>query len=187
MELNKALLSGATEGFNVISSPLPQGIIYVITLDADTQLPRDTAKKLVGAMAHPMNTPVIDVKTNTVIEGYGIMQPRIGITVQSASRSQFAMVFSGEAGIDTYTKAVSDPYMDLTGEGIYTGKGIYDLRVFSSVMEGKIRENTILSHDLLEGSLARTALLSDIELIDGYPARYSSWAKRQHRWIRTGS
>ncbi|MDP2892007.1 MAG: glucoamylase family protein [Bacillota bacterium] len=184
MDFNKMLLGRNVEGIEALSLPLPAGISYVITLDADTQLPRDAAQKLIGASAHPLNRPVLDETTGTVKEGYGIMQPRIGITVKSALRSVFAMVFSGEAGIDTYAKAVSDPYMDLTGEGIYTGKGIYDLATFMAVIEDKIRDNTVLSHDLLEGSLARTALVSDVELIDGYPSQYSSWARREHRWIR---
>lgn len=184
MEFNELLLGSAIDPLEALSSTLPQNIKYVITLDADTQLPRDTAAKLIGAMAHPLNRAVYSNDAGKVIEGYGIMQPRIGITVRSALRSVFAMTYSGEAGIDTYTKAVSDPYMDITGEGIFTGKGIYDLKVFANCLKDMVRDNTILSHDLLEGSLCRTALVTDTELIDGYPSNYISWSKRQHRWIR---
>ncbi len=181
---NNLLLNVESKPAEAQSGPLPDGIKYVITLDADTQLPRDTAAKLIGAMAHPLNRPIYNEQAGKVSEGYGIMQPRIGITVRSALRSVFAMTYSGEAGIDTYTKAVSDPYMDITGEGIFTGKGIYDLRIFATCLKDMVRDNTVLSHDLLEGSLCRTALVSDTELIDGYPSNYISWSKRQHRWTR---
>jgi cyclic beta-1,2-glucan synthetase len=157
---------------------------YVITLDADTQLPRDNAKRLIGAMAHPLNTPVLNEEGTRVVEGYGLMQPRIGISVDSASRSFFSLAFSGQTGVDPYTTAVSDVYQDLFHEGIFTGKGIYQPEIFDKVLKDAIPENSVLSHDLLEGSYVRTGLASDIELIDGYPAHYIGYSLRLHRWVR---
>ncbi|MDD5018751.1 MAG: glucoamylase family protein, partial [Eubacteriales bacterium] len=148
------------------------------------ELSRDAAVKLVGAMAHPLNRPVVDSKTNTVIQGYGIMQPRIGIDVVSASSSRFSLVFSGKAGLDTYACATSDIYQDGFGTGIYTGKGIFDLPVYMRILRNAFPDNAVLSHDLLEGGYLRCALLSDVVLMDGYPAKYMSWAERQHRWTR---
>lgn len=161
-----------------------KNIKFVITLDADTQLPRDTAKKLIGAMAHPLNKPVLNKDESRVIDGYGLLQPRIGVSVDSASRSLFSLTFSGQTGIDPYTTAVSDVYQDLFHEGIFTGKGIYDPHIFNKLLKKAIPENAILSHDLLEGSYVRAGLASDIELIDGYPANYISYSLRLHRWVR---
>lgn len=185
-EFNSLLLGNNNTGYNVISSNIKalRKAKYVITLDADTQLPRDSAKRLIGAMAHILNRPVTDPVNNKVIRGYGLMQPRISVGTLSANRTLFSKVFSGETGIDMYTLAISDVYQDLFGEGIFTGKGIYDIGVFYNVLKGEIAENTVLSHDLLEGSFARTALVSDIELIDGYPAYYNSSSMRLHRWVR---
>jgi cyclic beta-1,2-glucan synthetase len=159
-------------------------IKYVITLDADTQLPRDNAKKLIGAMAHPLNKPVLNAEGTRVVDGYGLLQPRIGVSVDSASRSFFSLTFSGQTGVDPYTTAVSDVYQDLFREGIFTGKGIYDVEIFNKVLNDAIPENAVLSHDLLEGSYVRAGLASDIELIDGYPAHYISYSLRLHRWVR---
>ncbi|MFY9176826.1 MAG: glucoamylase family protein [Caldicoprobacterales bacterium] len=164
-------------------SILPK-IKFVITLDADTHLPRDAAKRLIGALAHPLNRPVVDKSLDRVVKGYGILQPRIGIAVDSASRSSFALTFSGQTGLDPYTTAVSDVYQDLFCEGIFTGKGAYEVDVFNDVLKDAIPENTILSHDLLEGSYIRAGLVTDIELIDGYPANYISYSMRLHRWVR---
>ena len=144
---------------------------YVITLDSDTQLPRGTAQIMIGAMAHPLNRAVIDPELRIVTEGYGIMQPRVGVSVQSASRSRLAATYSGQTGFDIYTRAISDVYQDLFGEGIFTGKGIYEI-------------NALLSHDLIEGSYARVGLTTDVEVIDDYPSHYSAYSRRKHRWLR---
>ena len=157
---------------------------YVITLDADTQLPRGVAKSLIGTMAHPLHVPVLNEDGTRVVKGYGILQPRVGVSILYASASKFARIFSGRVGIDPYTTAVSDVYQDLFSEGIYTGKGIYDVKVFHQVTRKAFPENTILSHDLIEGLYARTALVTDIELVDGYPANYFSYVRRLHRWVR---
>ena len=172
--------------YNVISSnaEILRKVKYVITLDADTKLPRDSAKKLIGAMAHPLNNAVINYSKKSVSRGYGLMQPRIGVSILSANKTLFSKIFSGETGIDMYTTAVSDVYQDLFGEGIFTGKGIYDVDVFNYMLKDEIPENTVLSHDLLEGSYVRTALVTDVEFIDGYPAYYNSSSMRLHRWTR---
>lgn len=159
-------------------------IKLVITLDSDTQLPRDVARKLIGAAAHPLNRPTFDPETKLVVKGYGILQPRVSISLSSASRSRFARVFSGNTGIDPYTTAVSDVYQDLFGEGNFTGKGLYDVDAFQQALLNRVPENSLLSHDLFESLFARTALITDIELLDEYPAFYDTYAKRQHRWTR---
>ena len=178
------LLHGNASAFAHVSFGLPEGIKYVITLDADTELQRDAAVRMVGAMAHPLARPVINDATRTVKRGHAIMQPRIGIDVVSAAQTRFSLVSSGKAGLDTYASAASDVYQDGFGTGIYTGKGIFDLEVYTRVLTEAFPDNRILSHDLLEGSYLRCALLSDVVLMDGYPAKYLSWAKRQHRWVR---
>lgn len=157
---------------------------YVITLDADTQLPQGTAKKLIGTLAHPLHAPRLSEDGKRVVQGYGILQPRVGVSILSAGASKFARIFSGRVGVDPYTTAVSDVYQDLFGEGIFTGKGIYDVNIFHKVTHKAFPENTILSHDLIEGLYARAGLVTDVELVDGYPANYLAYMRRQHRWVR---
>ena len=157
---------------------------YIITLDADTDLVLNSAFELIGAMAHILNKPIIDNEKNIVIDGYGIMQPRVGINLEISYKSLFTKIFAGDGGIDSYTNAISDLYQDNFKEGIYTGKGIYDLRVFSKVLKNAIPENTVLSHDLLEGNYLRCGLATDIMLMDGYPTKYNSFMTRLARWIR---
>ena len=161
-----------------------KNIRFVITLDSDTQLPRDTARKLIGAMAHPLNQAVVDPATHMVVDGYGILQPRMGISVQSAARSRLAALYSGQTGFDIYTRATSDVYQDLFGEGIFTGKGIYEVDTFQQVLDLRFPCNAVLSHDLLEGSYTRAGLLSDVEVIDDYPSHVSAYSRRKHRWVR---
>ena len=166
------------------SKEILKNIKYIITLDADTDLVLNTAQELVGAMAHILNKPVVDDKKNIVVDGYGIMQPRIGVNLDISYKTLFTRIFAGAGGIDTYTNAISDIYQDNFGEGIFTGKGIYDVKVFSKIMKSEIPENTVLSHDLLEGSYLRCGLVSDIMLMDGYPTKYTSFTNRLSRWIR---
>lgn len=159
-------------------------IQYVITLDADTDLILNSAFELVGAMAHVLNKPVIDEEKNVVVEGHGMIQPRIGINLDISYKTIFTQIFAGAGGIDSYTNAISDLYQDNFGEGIFTGKGIYDVKVFSRVLKNAIPENTVLSHDLLEGCYLRCGLATDIMLMDGYPTKYNSFMNRLSRWIR---
>ena len=157
---------------------------FVITLDSDTQLPRGSAARLIGAMAHPLNQPVIDPILKTVTAGYGVLQPRMGISVQSVNRSRLAHIFSGQTGLDIYTQAVSDIYQDLFGEGNFAGKGIYEVDVFRTVLADRFPSNAILSHDLIEGAYTRTGLDSEVEIIDDYPSHFSAHNRRKHRWVR---
>ncbi len=157
---------------------------YVITLDADTQLPRDTAHELVGTMQHPLNRPRFGTHGDCVDSGYGILQPRVGTTLLANGASLYASLFGGDPGLDPYTRAVSDVYQDLFGEGSFTGKGIYDVDAFEHALAGRMPDNRILSHDLLEGCHARAGLASDISLFEHFPQRYAAEMQRRHRWIR---
>lgn len=185
LDLNQ-LLRKAYDPFPVKAgdmSRLPR-IQYVLTLDSDTQLPRGSAQRLIGAMAHPLNRPLVDRDLKIVTQGYGILQPRVGISVHSATRSRLANIYSGQTGFDIYSRAVSDVYQDLYGEGIFTGKGIYDIDALRQVLEHRFPRNALLSHDLIEGAYARAGLVSDIEVIDDYPSHYSAYNRRRHRWLR---
>jgi hypothetical protein len=185
LDLNK-LLVGEHDAFPIKAGPFEAlgPIRYILTLDSDTQLPRGAAAQLIGAMAHPLNQAVIDAKTRIVTAGYGILQPRVSITVHSASRSRLAAIYSGQSGFDIYTRAVSDAYQDLFGEGSFTGKGIYEIAVFNAVLDRRFPRNALLSHDLIEGAYTRAGLATDIELIDDYPSHYSAYVRRKHRWVR---
>ena len=184
MEFMNLLRGEENHTFSVMRSYIGnlKDIKYIITLDADTFRPRDSAIKLVGAMSHILNRAC--VKNNSVKHGYGIMQPKISISLESKDRSDFSRIFAGEGGIDGYSIAYSDTYEDLFGEGSFTGKGIIDIDAFKEVLEGEIPDNTVLSHDLLEGAYAKCALVTDVEFIDNYPSSYESSCKRIHRWVR---
>ncbi len=187
-ELNR-LLRGVTDTTFVASDgyapAVPPSVRYVITLDADTRLPRGAAKRMVGKMAHPLNAPRFDEELGRVIEGHGVLQPRITASLPTGrDGSIFQRVFSSAAGIDPYAFAVSDVYQDLLDEGSYSGKGIYDVDVFEAALAGRVPDNTLLSHDLFEGTFARSGLVSDIELVEEFPSRYDVAAGRQHRWAR---
>ncbi|CAN5666111.1 hypothetical protein BH23GEM1_BH23GEM1_00170 [soil metagenome] len=185
-QFNKFLRGREQDAFaTVVGDTAPLGDVrYVITLDSDTILPRDAAQLLVGTMAHPLNRPVYDRRYGRVLFGYGIMQPRIGVSLTSAHRSRFAAIHSGHPGVDPYTTAVSDVYQDLYAEGSFAGKGIYDLDAFERATDGRFPENRLLSHDLIEGTYSRAALVTDIQLYDDYPTRYLAFTRRKHRWIR---
>ena len=157
-------------------------IKYIITLDADTDLILNSGIQLIGSMAHILNKPIVE--KNKVIAGHALMQPRVGIDLISSKKSKFVEIFAGMGGIDSYSNAISDIYQDNFNEGIYTGKGIYDVQIFSDVLKNQIPENTVLSHDLLEGNYLRCALVSDILLLDGYPTSFNTFITRLHRWIR---
>jgi cellobiose phosphorylase len=187
VDLNELLRSDGTQtSFSSIvgdASILPN-IKYVITLDADTQLPRDSARQLVETIAHPLNHPRFDADKRIVVEGYSIIQPRVEASMSGLNQSLFAQIFGSESGIDPYTKAVSDIYQDVFYEGSFVGKGIYDVDAFTRAIHNRLPENLILSHDLLEGCYARVALASDICLYEEYPDNYIADKNRRHRWIR---
>ncbi len=185
LDLNKFLLN-EHDPFPLKAGPLDalQHVRYVITLDSDTQLPRGTAARMIGTMAHPLNQAIVNPRLRIVTQGYGILQPRVGVSVASASRSRLASLYSGETGFDIYTRAVSDVYQDLFGEGIFAGKGIYEVAILHQVLDRRFPRNALLSHDLIEGSYARAGLVTDIEIIDDYPSHYSAHTRRKHRWVR---
>jgi len=185
-QFNALLRGGPQSAFSetVGDASLLGSIKYVITLDTDTQLPRDTARILIGNLAHPLNRPVYDANKGRVVEGYAILQPRASTSLTSAGQSWFTRLFAGESGIDPYTREVSDVYQDIFGEGSFIGKGIYDVDAFRQAVEGRFPENLILSHDLLESGYARSALVTDVNLIEEHPASYVIEASRRHRWMR---
>lgn len=201
-DLNNLLRLGVTQPFSVIIGDIAilRDVKFVITLDTDTQLPRDSARQLAATMSHPLNRAHIMVpdesnsqgqnqknklsRMRRVVEGHGILQPRMAVSLPSTNRSRYAQLFGSEPGIDPYTRAVSDVYQDLFHEGSFIGKGIYDVDAFEHVLKDRFPENRILSHDLLEGCYARAGLLSDVQLYEDYPSRYSADVSRRHRWIR---
>lgn len=185
-DLNALLRGGAKDAFSLIvgETALLAEVKYIITLDTDTQLPRDAARQLVGTMAHPLNRAVYDTARQRVCAGYGILQPRVSVSLSGTVVSRYACLHGGESGIDPYTRAVSDVYQDVFHEGSFIGKGIYDLDVFEQALKNRLPENQILSHDLLEGCHARAGLLSDVQLYEEYPLRYSADVSRRQRWIR---
>jgi len=185
MDLNN-LLRGTHDSFPIKVGNLSalSSVRFVITLDSDTELPRGSAHRMVGALAHPLNRAILDPERGVVVKGYGILQPRVGISVQSTARSWLASIYSGETGFDMYSRAVSDVYQDLYGEGIFVGKGIYEVETLHRVLDGRFPRNTLLSHDLVEGAYARAGLLSDVEVIEDYPSHYSAYNRRKHRWLR---
>ncbi len=187
-ELNR-LLRGATDTtflpINGKPPTVPDGVRYVITLDADTRLPRTAAYRLVGAMAHPLNRPRLDPGLGRVVEGYAILQPRIVPSLPTGPRSTtYQRIVSGPGGVDPYAGAVSDVYQDLFGEGSYTGKGIYDVDAFEAALAGRVPDNALLSHDLFEGVFARAGLVTDIDLFEEFPTNYEVAVRRAHRWVR---
>jgi cyclic beta-1,2-glucan synthetase len=181
------LLRGATDtSFEVVDGDAAgfAGVTFVVTLDTDTVLPRDAARKLISTIAHPLNRAELDPMTRTVRRGYGLVQPRVAMSLEGSTDSLFAWLYSGVTGIDPYAGAVSDTYQDVFGEGSFTGKGIFEVDIFNAALDERFPENTLLSHDLLEGSYLRTALASDVEVLDDQPSSYISHCARLHRWVR---
>ncbi len=187
-ELNRVLQGARDTTFTAPPGQppaVPTAVRYVITLDADTRLPRGAATRLVGTMAHPLNRPEFDPQVGRVVEGYAVLQPRVTPTMPTdRDGSPFRRIFAGPAGIDPYAAAISDVYQDLFGEGSYTGKGIYEVEAFEAALAGRVPENSLLSHDLFEGIFARAGLVTDIEVFEEFPSRYEVAAARQHRWAR---
>ena len=187
-ELNRLLRAATDTTFMDVGfgTPVtPTGIRYVVTLDADTRLPRDAVRRLIGKMAHPLNRPRLDVDGRRVVEGYAVLQPRVTPSLPIGREgSLFQRIFSSVSGIDPYASAVSDVYQDLFGEGSYAGKGIYDVDAFEAALANRAPNSTLLSHDLFEGVFARAGLASDVEVVEEFPARYDVGAIRHHRWAR---
>jgi cyclic beta-1,2-glucan synthetase len=185
LDLNK-FLAGTFDPFPIKAGRVDvlSSVRYIVTLDSDTQLPHGTAARLAGAIAHPLNQAVIDPQLRIVTAGYGILQPRVGVAVRSSAQSRLAAIYSGQNGFDIYTRAISDAYQDLFGEGSFTGKGIYEASVLHAVLDRRFPRNALLSHDLIEGAYARAGLATDIELIDDYPSHYNAYIRRKHRWVR---
>jgi cyclic beta-1,2-glucan synthetase len=185
-DLNRFLRGGPRDCFSHVigDTSILSSVKFVITLDTDTQLPRDAGRQFVGAMSHPLNRAVYDDAKQRVVAGYSILQPRVAVSLPGTNSSSYARLFGDEPGIDPYTRAVSDVYQDVFCEGSFIGKGIYDVDAFEMALAGRFPENRILSHDLLEGCYARSGLLSDVQLYEEYPSKYRDDMSRRHRWIR---
>jgi cellobiose phosphorylase len=186
LEFNRLLLTGQADGLEPVAGQ-PAALRtarYVITLDTDTQLPRDAAAKLVGTLAHPLNQPRLNPRTRCVERGYGVLQPRTAVSLTSAIGSWFVRLYAGEVGIDPYTRQVSHVLQDLFGRAQFIGKGIYDLRAFEAAVGDRFPENAILSHDLIEGCHARCGFVNDVELIEDHPSSYLAEVSRRERWLR---
>jgi len=185
-ELNSLLRGEARGRFSLVvgDTAVLLNVKYVITLDTDTQLPRDSARQLVGAMAHPLNRAYYDEALQRVTAGYGILQPRVAVSLPGTNRSRYARMYGSDSGLDPYTRAVSDVYQDIFLEGSFIGKGIYEVDAFERALAGRFPESRILSHDLIEGCYARAGLLSDVMVLEEYPFRYCADVSRRHRWIR---
>jgi cyclic beta-1,2-glucan synthetase len=183
---NRLVLTGATEPFSLIDGDIAQlhSVRYAIVLDADTQLPPQSAWKLAAAMGHPLNRPHLDAKLHCVTLGYGILQPRLAVSLSQSQRSRFASLFAGDVGLDPYTREVSNVYQDLFGQGQFVGKAIYDIKAFDAAVGTRFPDNRILSHDLVEGLHARCGFLGDVELLEDHPQRYLVDASRRRRWAR---
>ena len=185
LDLNRLVMGGMDcFPYKAGDTSVLNGMRYVLTLDSDTKLPRDSVHRMVGAMAHPLNRAILDPYRRIVTQGYGLMQPRVGIAVHSVARSRLAAIYSGQTGFDIYTRAISDVYQDLYGEGIFTGKGLYEIQILHEVLDRRFPQNSLLSHDLIEGAYARVGLLTDVEVMDDYPSHYSAQNRRKHRWVR---
>ncbi|VTT97780.1 glycosyltransferase 36 : Cellobiose phosphorylase OS=Singulisphaera acidiphila (strain ATCC BAA-1392 / DSM 18658 / VKM B-2454 / MOB10) GN=Sinac_1249 PE=4 SV=1: Glycoamylase: CBM_X: Glyco_transf_36: GT36_AF: CBM_X: Glyco_transf_36: GT36_AF [Gemmataceae bacterium] len=184
-EFNR-LLRGATDTSYVVQTGDAAALDakFVLTLDADTVLPRDAARRMIATLAHPLNRPVLSPDGRRVVAGFGVLQPRVSFLYKTGLRSRFARIFAGSAGIDPYSSASSDVYQDLFGWGTFTGKGLYDVDAFHATAGTAFPENSILSHDLIESNFARCGLVTDVEVFDDFPAKYHAYAKREHRWVR---
>ena len=185
-EFNQLLRGATNTSYVDVSAPIEllREVKYVITLDADTSLPRDSARRLIGVITHPLNAPHFDQQKGMVTQGYGILQPRVSVDLASSFSSRFSQLYSNYIGIDAYHTSVSDVYQDLFSEGSFVGKGLYVVDMFLAATKDRVPENTILSHDLFEGLFVRSALVTEVELYDDHPSDWATFARRAHRWIR---
>lgn len=184
--LNKLLRGqGENDFFHIVGDYKKlRDVRYVITLDSDTQLPREAAWKIIATMAHPLNRAVFDAHKKRVTEGYGILQPRVASLFPKDNTSLYLRMQGDMKGVDPYTRASSDVYQDIFGEGSFIGKGIYDIDIFEQAVGQSFQDNRILSHDLLEGCYVRSGLLSDVLLYEQNPSQYKADVRRHQRWIR---
>ena len=185
-DFNRFVLHGDTEPFPVVEGDVKSlhAMKFAIVLDVDTDLPPTTAARMIGVLAHPLNRAQIDDATGRVTEGYSVIQPRVDVLADHGKVTQFSHLYAGDTAIDIYSRAASDVYQDLFASGIFVGKGIYEIAAMDQSLSGKVPENSILSHDLFEGLLARSALASNIVLYEDFPPTYPEYAMRMHRWIR---
>lgn len=186
MQFNRLLRHGETGAFSEILGDVAtlRSVRFVLPLDTDTQLPREAARELIATLAHPLNRPQVDPETKRVTRGYAILQPRVANGLDGANASRYAAMMSGEAGIDPYTREVSDVYQDLFAEGSFIGKGIYDVDAFEESLDGRFPDNLLMSHDLIESCFTRSALVSDVQLVEDYPSSFLADMSRRHRWVR---
>ncbi|VEJ44691.1 Cellobiose phosphorylase [Bartonella vinsonii] len=185
-ELNLLLRGHKNTSFYLPNPHLPMDCRFVMTLDSDTRLTPERVTKLVGKLNHTLNLPTFDPHNEKVVKGYSILQPRITPSLTTGKTTSILQrIFSTNRGIDPYVFAVSDTYQDLLGEETFVGKGLYNIDAFQQALDDKIKENTVLSHDLLEGGYARTALVSTVEVIEDYPTAYNIDVMRHHRWVRS--
>ena len=185
-DFNRLVLEEGESGFSIEEGDRAalRRVRFVVTVDADTTLPPGSVARLVGTLAHPLNSAEFDAETGRVRAGYTIVQPRVEIAPERGNRSLFARLYTGDTSIDIYSRAVSDVYQDLFGSGIYVGKGIYEVEPFHRSLEMRVPENALVSHDLFEGAHGRVALATDIVLYEGFPADYIEYMRRWHRWVR---
>jgi cyclic beta-1,2-glucan synthetase len=184
LDVCKMLYEKKTDSFYIEKSNIPESIDFILTIDSDTQILRESAAKLIGAMLHPLNKPILSKDGKHVESGYGLITPTVGVDIEQAAKSKLAFSFAGSPGLDSYSACASNVYQDVFNEGIFAGKAIFDLKTYILVLEGAFEDERVLSHDFLEGHYLRTGLSSDVVFMDGYPKNYISWAQRQHRWTR---
>ena len=186
-QLLRTLVTGTLEGFLPVDGTLQlaDGIRYVVTLDSDTGLPPGALRELVAVAAHPLNLPQVDSISRRVVSGYGILQPRVVTPLPDlAQDTPYHRLFAGQGGIDPYNCGVSDVYQDLFGTGSFSGKGLLHVKALHEVLDDRLPEEAVLSHDLLEGSIARCGFVSDVVLVEDAPHHAGVAASRNHRWTR---
>uniref|UniRef100_UPI0025EE28BB glucoamylase family protein n=1 Tax=Ramlibacter sp. TaxID=1917967 RepID=UPI0025EE28BB len=185
--LVRALATGGWEGLEPLAPALrlQQGIRFVLTLDSDTGLPPGALRELVAVADHPLNAPRVDPASRRVVAGYGILQPQLVTPLTPDGRNtRFHRLFAGQAGIDPYNSAVSDVYQDLFGTASFSGKGLLNVQACHAVLDGRLPGESVLSHDLLEGAIARCGYVSNVSLVEEFPQHPGVAASRLHRWTR---
>ncbi len=185
-QLNAMLVDAADDAFALHEGDRTalRGVRFVVTVDADTMLPQGSVARLVGILAHPLNSPVLDATSGRLLAGFTVIQPRVEVAPDHRIHTIFSRLYTGDTAIDIYSRAVSDVYQDLFGSAVFVGKGIYDVAAFHRCLQGKVPDNALLSHDLFEGAHGRVALASDVVVYDGFPSSHMEFSRRAHRWVR---